>query len=168
MCVIIDTNSFHCVFDKSSQEHKEFEPILKWIIDGKGKIVYGGTKYIEELKQTPKYLKIVGQLNRISKVVRLSTESVDNYQNNIEKQLKHKDFDDPHLVAIAYISKCRIICSNDKRAYPFLDKKLFYPNNSPRPKIYSSYRNANLLSEKHIADVCLPCIKLDKYQKATI
>jgi len=162
MCIIIDTNTFSSVFDKDSLQHKEFSPVLSWLIEGEGKIVFGGTKYIGELKLAKKYLRFIGQLNRARKVVQLENKPIDEYQSVLEAIEKHKDFDDPHLVAISYISKCRLICSLDKRAFPFLSRKDFYPNNSPRPSIYCSKKNSNLLCRRYFADICNPCIKLNK------
>lgn len=164
MCIIIDTNTFTSVFDKESLYHNEFAPVLNWIIEGEGKIVFGGTKYNEELKLAKKYLRFIGQLNRSRKVIQLGNISIDAYQTILEAREKHKDFDDPHLVAISYISKCRLICSLDKRAFPFLTRKDFYPNNAPRPKIYSSKKNSTLLCRKYFADICNPCIKLSRQE----
>lgn len=162
MCIIIDTNTFNSVFDVTSPEHVQFAPVLEWIINGKGKIVYGGTKYKEELKQASKYLKIFGQFHRSRKVVTIDDASIDAYQKILEEKEKDKDFDDPHLVAICYISKCRIICTGDKRSFPFMARKDFYPNNSPRPKLYTKNKNADLLCDNLIAEICNPCVKLKK------
>lgn len=162
MCLIIDTNTFNSVFDKNNIHHDHFAPILNWIIEGEGKVIIGGTKYKNELKHAHKYLKIFGQLNRSRKLINLNDQIVDDYQKILEAMETHPDFDDPHLVAIAYTSRCKIICSLDKRAFPFLNRKDFYPNNSPRPKIYSSNKNINLLCRKYIANICEPCLKLNK------
>lgn len=164
MCIIIDTNTFTSVFDKASKNHADFAPVLSWFIDGEGKIVFGGTKYKEELKKASKFLRLFGQLARSRKIIQVSDDAVDDYQAALEKKEKHKDFDDPHLVAICYVSKCQLICSLDKRAYPFFNRKDFYPNNSPRPKIYSSKKNANLLCRKYFASICDPCKRLSKQE----
>ncbi len=42
MCIVIDTNAFHAVFNPISQKHGDFRPVLEWIVHGRGKIVYGG------------------------------------------------------------------------------------------------------------------------------
>ena len=162
MCIVIDTNTFNHVFDETSPKHAEFKAVLDWILNGKGKIVYGGSKYLGELKESNKYLKLFGQFNRIRKVVRVNDSEIDNYQKTLEKIENHKDFDDPHLVAICYISKCKLICTCDSRAMPFLNRKDFYPGNSPRPKLYTKAKNSNLLRDNMIADICTPCIKLNK------
>lgn len=162
MCIIIDTNTFRSVFDKSCKEHDDFYPVYDWILNKKGKIVYGGTKYKSELRLAYRFLRVFGQFSRMRKVVVLDDKPIDAYQEILEGLENHRDFDDPHLVAISYISKCRLICTNEKRALPFLARKDFYPNNSPRPKIYSKKTNANLLCDKYFAEVCEPCVRLNK------
>ncbi len=67
MCIIIDTNAFAPVFDRTSQNHAEFKPVLDWIVSGKGKIVYGGTKYKLELGKAYKYLKLFAEFKKINK-----------------------------------------------------------------------------------------------------
>lgn len=168
MCIIIDTNTFKSVFDQMSDDHKNFAPIFDWILNKKGKIVYGGTKYKSELKESYRFLKVFGQFARMRKVVEIDDHLIDAYQKELELLENHKDFDDPHLVAISYISKCRLICTNEKRALPYLSRKDFYPNNSPRPKIYTSSKNTNLLCDKYFADVCNPCIKLKKSESESL
>lgn len=168
MCIIIDTNTFNSVFDLTANNHQDFKPVFDWIISGDGKVVYGGTKYTQELVKAEKFRKLFIQLKNARKVVIIQEAKVDQYQATLEEALQHRNFDDPHLIAIAYISKCKLICSLDKRAYRFLNRKEFYPNNSPRPKIYSSRKNINLLSKENIAPICEPCIRLKKSQAATL
>ncbi|WP_189629843.1 hypothetical protein [Roseivirga thermotolerans] len=160
--MIIDTNTFKSVFDVEAQDHDDFAPVYNWIIEGEGKIVFGGTKYKDELRCAYRYLKVFNQFARMRKVITVDDKEVDDYQVKLEEIEKHKDFDDPHLVSICYISKCRIICTNEKRAIPFLARKDFYPKNSPRPKLYTSKRNSDLLCRKNMAEICMPCDKLKK------
>lgn len=164
MCIIIDTNTFKSVFDEESAKHDEFKPVYDWILEGEGKIVYGGTKYKEELKKVYRIVKVFGQFARMRKVIPIDDGEVDNYQKVLEELENHRDFDDPHLVSICYISKCRLVCTDEKRALPFIARKDFYPNNSPRPKIYTGKRNADLLCRKNMAEICMPCDKLKKVE----
>ncbi len=52
MCIIIDVNALNEVFNTDSVNHLEFKPVRDWIIEGKGKVLYGGTKYRDELMRT--------------------------------------------------------------------------------------------------------------------
>ena len=74
MCIIIDTNALASVFDVDSSNHENFKPVYDWIFNNKGKVVYGGTKYKEELKNSYRYLKLFGQLSRIRKTIEIDDD----------------------------------------------------------------------------------------------
>lgn len=46
------------------------------------------------------------------------------------------DFDDPHIIALLNVSKCKNILTDDKRAMPFIKEKCLY-DNSNIPKIHT-------------------------------
>lgn len=166
MCIIIDTNSLSCVFDKESDNHNDFEPVLNWIYNGKGKVIYGGSKYLDEIKK--KYLALFVQMRKAGKAIYINCDKVNEEEEVVNKMIKHPDYDDPHLVALLRISGCKLICSQDKRAYPYFRHSLFFSPSSKKPKIYSSKRNARLLTDTNIADVCLPCKVSSNIQKMTM
>lgn len=162
MCLIVDTNCLSAVFDKESENHENFEAVMEWIYNGKGKVVYGGSKYLKELK---KYLSIYLQLRKAGKAIYVDCDTVDAEEVNITNQLQHNDFDDQHLVALLRVSGCKIICSLDQRAYPFFRHNLFFSPAARRPKIYRSNGNSNLLCAENIADICKPCENTTNAQK---
>lgn len=167
MCIIIDVNALNEVFNTHSVNHQQFQPVRDWIIEGKGKVLYGGTKYRDELRRT-KYVKLFGQLKRARKAVQVDNQQIDQEQKRIEALVTDPDFDDPHLIAIICVSRCILICSKDKRSYPFLKDKRFYPKGYDRPKIYSNKRNSDLLVDVNIAEICQPSRKTTKKQRAII
>lgn len=156
MCIIIDTNVLANVFDNKSANHSDFKPVKDWIIDGKGKIVFGGTKYLKEIKG--KYLIFFLELKKAKKAVLINADLVDAEQHQIEKMIVNSDFDDPHLISLLRVSGCKLICSLDKRAYPFIRSKIFFSPSKKRPRIYSRLANLNLLSDPNIAEICKPCL----------
>jgi hypothetical protein len=162
MCIVIDANTFAPVFDTRNQRHDEFKPVHDWIFVGKGKIVYGGTKYKEELRRAARYLKIFIELQKARKVVEVNDQDVDAKQAELEELITHKDFDDPHLIAIVIVSGVKLICSDDARAYPFIKDNTLYPRNIDRPRIYSRSSNQDLLTDANIADICKPASKPPK------
>lgn len=162
MCIVIDTNCFASVFDADSQRHLEFKPVREWIISGRGKLVYGGTTYRGELTRAKKYLRLFTELKKAAKVVEVDSQQVDRIEQELRRRLSHPDFDDPHLVAIVIASGCRLICSDDVRAFPFLRQATLYPKHVQRPHIYSQASNKDLLQDKNIADICKPLIRLPK------
>jgi len=164
MCIVLDINTIPNIFNNESKEHAEFKPVRDWIIHKKGKIVYGGTKYSEELSKMRQYLKLFLLFERINKTVVIDTEAVDNIQAEVEAMIQHRDFDDPHLVAILKESGCKLVCSVDERAFPYLKHQLFFKGKD-RPKIYSSSRNKDLLCDANIAECCLPSHDTTNEQK---
>lgn len=154
MCLIIDACSIASVFDLSNKQHGEFKPVLNWITKGCGVIVYGGKKYKRELRDMSKYLGLLTELRKQGRVVELDDTLVDDEQKRVAAREKDNDFDDPHLIAMVVVAKCKIICTNDKRAHKFIRKKNLYPKGVCRPSIYSSSKNSNLLNKHNVVGVC--------------
>lgn len=154
MCIVIDANVFSSIFDGDAADHDEFRPVFNWIENGKGKIVYGGTKYKIELRAATKYLKLFAQLAIAGKTRELDSKAIDRKQEELERKINHRDFDDAHIIAIIIVSHCKLICSKDTRAYPFFQDKNLYPKNFFRPKIYSRSSHAHLLCDQNIAKCC--------------
>ena len=169
MCVIVDTNCFANVFSKTSERHKEFEPVLDWILNGKGKLIYGGTKYITELSKAPKYLRFINILKaKKNKVIVVDKEEVDEEQQRISALITDDDFDDPHLPAIVNVSRCRIICSSDTRSVKFVTDPKLYHNGVHPPVYYTGSRNEDLLCDQYIDDRYKPLNKLNKIEREAI
>lgn len=162
MCVIIDTNCFASVFDSNSAKHSEFSPVLDWILLGKGKLIYGGSKYIQELGKS-KYSKIIRLIShKTNKVVILDKSKVDEIQIQIEELITDPDFDDPHLPAMVIVSKCEIICTEDVRSVKFVTNSSLYPRGINTPKYYTGIRNKDLLCDKYINGIYKPLSKCAK------
>jgi len=168
MCIVIDVNTFGPVFLKSCEEHEEFEPVLDWIVSGKGKIVYGGSKYRKALERARRYLRIFLEFKKAGKVVEVDDERVNAQQEELENLIQHRNFDDPHIIAIVIVSGCRLVCSNDSRADQFIKMRNLYPNHVQRPKIYRGKSNSDLLCDQNIAKICEPCHRLPKHVVLTL
>ena len=170
MAIIIDTNCLSRVFNRKNVEFSEFEPVFNWIINGNGFIVYGGSKYIEELKKAKRYLGLFRILNDMGKVYKCpETEMIDELTDYYEKKYANEDFDDPHLPAIVIVTKCRLICSTDYRSIPYVTSSKMYPKRFVVPKYYQSRKDEKLLIESNI-DKRLKChrAKLNKKEKELI
>jgi hypothetical protein len=154
MCLIIDANTVPSVFDPEAQEHTQFIPVLDWITTGKGRIVYGGTKYRKELSLMGRYFRLLGQLSRQGRVIVLPTKPIDIYAAQLKARIPAKKFDDEHIVAIVANSGCRVVCTNDKASHPYLQRQDLYPKGIKRPKIYSAASHVKLCCDKNIVGVC--------------
>lgn len=162
MPIIIDTNCIPQVFSKSSVKHKDFEPVLNWILKGKGMMIFGGTKYKIEISKLKKYLTIIRYIKESGKIHEGNCELIDNYQQTVEKLNDDPDFDDPHLVAIAFVTKCKIICSEDSRSVKHVTNPKYYPANFKKPVYYKTANNSDLLCDKYVDDDLKPLIKINK------
>lgn len=171
MCLVIDMNAISVVFNPNSKNHDKFKPVLEWIVSGKGKMVCGGTKYWEELSTVRKYLRLFNELNKAGKVVKVDDASVDIKMDELMGLCNDSDFDDPHIVALLIVSKCKVVTSEDSRSYPYIKRREWYSKSKDIPKIYkkSSFSVAStILSDKNIAEICLPCLKLKKKQSESL
>lgn len=157
MCIVIDTNTLHLVFKKNTSQHIDFKPILSWIVYGKGKVVFGGTKYNVQLRRARSYLGVFAELDRAGKAVKLDDNHVDKIQHCIDQELP--DCNDTHLMAIIIVSKCKLLCTCDRTAIPNIKNPSYYPSDIKPPKIYCQSRNQNLLNDHNIAEICKPCVK---------
>lgn len=168
MCIVVDANTFASVFDSGSKQHPQFKPVLDWIVSGRGKIVFGGTTYFAELKKAAKFIGVLGEFKRQGKVCRISDKEVDAEEIKVAKLVRHKDFDDQHIVAILRTSACMLVCSGDKRAFPFFRHQTLFPNRTSRPRIYSNRSSAKLLADKNIAECCKPAVRLNRKNKGDL
>lgn len=150
MCIIIDACVLPLVF---KNEDPNFIPVYNWIFKGKGKMVFGGSKYSEELDRLSRYLNIIQELSRINKVVVVDKEAIDLCVKRLKKIEPKPDFDDPHIVAIVEESGCRVVCTTDGRSDKYLKDKRFYKK-SKKPSIYRTKYHSNLLVCKNIVSVC--------------
>lgn len=162
MPIIIDTNCVASLFTKSDVNHKEFEPVLEWILRGKGMMIMGGTKYKEEIAKLRKYLTIIRYIKEAGKIYEGDCDAIDKFQVEVEELSDDPDFDDPHLVAMVFVTKCKIICSVDDRSVKHVTDSKYYPSNFKKPVYYKSSRNVDLLCDKYVDDDLKPLVKINK------
>jgi hypothetical protein len=152
------------VFNKNNAQHEDFEPVLEWIFNGQGKIVYGGSKYFDEIT---KYLKLFKLLKSINKAVYIDNILVDDFTKNVSDIIIHRDFDDQHLVGLLIASGCKLVCTNDTTAIPYLQSRAFFTG-AKEPKIYHTKRNVSLLNPKYIASCCGSCHPTTNQQRGVM
>jgi hypothetical protein len=91
MCIVIDTNTLASVFVRSSAKHNEFKPVLDWIEFGRGQIVFGGTRYLQEIKG---YHKLFTELRRANKAIPVSNDRVDLETDRVGLLVQDPNFND--------------------------------------------------------------------------
>lgn len=168
MCIVLDANCFSKVFNSDNAEHAEFRPILAWIVEGDGCLVYGGTRYKAELAAARRYLGIFVELGKLGKVRQTDDAKVDARETAIQAFLNPAKHGDPHLPAIVCACGCRLVCTDDAKACALLKDRRCYPREVTVPSLYTSSRNSDLLCPKYIAEFCKPSVRLPKRSQKSV
>jgi hypothetical protein len=156
MCIIIDKNTLSNVFNRRDSDHSKFKPVLDWVLYGKGKFITGGSTYLSELRDSKKYVPILAEFSRKGKVKNFSNQEIDVFEEYVKTSLNDPRCDDPHLIALVAISKCRIICTKDMASYRYVQTPRFYKRRCKRPKFYTSSENSDLLIDQNLIKSCKP------------
>jgi hypothetical protein len=155
MCLVIDIDCLAMVFEKKAKFHDRFRPVLDWVRNGNGRMIYGGTKYNAELGRTRKFLGIVGELSKQRRTVKLPSDEVDRIAEGLKVQFPEPQFNDEHLAAIVIVSRCCVVCTNDSVAISYLKRTDLFPTGMGRPKIYRGHKShKDLCCDRHIVAVC--------------
>jgi len=157
MCLVIDADCLASVFKVKDKRHPLFKPVLDWISNGKGRMIYGGTKYNTELTKVTEVLPIVGELSRRRKTVRLSNALVDPIASALKARVLDPKFNDEHLAALVIASRCCVVCTDDNVAISYLRRPALFADYAGviRPSIYRGRKNHNkLCCDKHVVEIC--------------
>lgn len=156
MCLVIDTDCLSRVFDKTNRQHKGFAPVLDWISTGRGRMIYGGTKYNDELRRAAKFVPVVAELERKGRTVHMEDARVDGLAAAAKAAVPDAEFNDEHLVALVIASRCCVVCTKDNAAMAYLKRpELFRHEGVSRPKIYNGHRShQRLCCDDHIVESC--------------
>ena len=137
--MIVDANAIPCVFSSNNSKHTGYKPVLKWLLFGKAKLILGGKLYTEEIVRKQKsYINLLLELNKYNKIHFIDNNLVDSKEKEIKRNETNPDFDDPHIIALAILSKAKVICSDDSRSFKFIKKIKEYDTNSSVPRIYTT------------------------------
>lgn len=143
---VIDANTLCCVFDLQCRLSHEFSPFRDSLLKTRNtKVVYGGSKYNDELNKAYRYLRILGELRKKGKAELLDKQKVDHIEKTVIQKTNGQNFNDHHIIAIVIVGKCNIICSKDSNAYAFFKEKKLYPKGFKRPKIYNGLGSITVL-----------------------
>jgi|SRR5579872_2883589 len=153
MCALIDSCVLSKVFNRNDAEHKPFKAISRWISEGAGAIVYGGSTYAKQLG-TGRYLELFSKLRAAGRAFPVDGNAVDKRERLLKKMIPDKNFDDPHLIAIIGLSKCCILCTTDVRFRPYFKRKDLYPQGVKIPKVYTEKQGKDHCSNSAVVGSC--------------
>ncbi len=143
MCLIIDINIAQKVL--LTDNDPDFGLVHACLFIGKphnARLVYGGKKFLEEYSKNHSVTKIVAQLDRAGKALKIDDALV----NNEEEMIRISGLctsNDEHIIALARVSNVRLLCSHDIPLHSdFTDKNLL---DTPRGKVYQNTSHKDLL-----------------------
>jgi hypothetical protein len=137
MCVIIDANIIGLVF--SSPPQPDYIPLVKWLFSGDGVLVTGGLNE-EEITRCKAVRTTITNLKQAGKAFYVNIAEINNECELLKSKCRSND---PHVLALAKISKARTLCSNDEELHQDFKDLSIIPN--PRGKIYQSDKHQHLL-----------------------
>ena len=142
MCAIVDANAISEIFhlgssggkDARSEAGKQF---FEWLKTKPERLIIGGSKLKEELKIERLLIWMKG-VDQEGKFLKYDDDEVDQKARELLDQNACKS-DDEHIIALAQISKARLLYSHDEPLHEdFRDAKLI---NRPRGKIFPTGDN---------------------------
>ena len=156
MCVVIDTCCLAIVFDDGNRMHGAYAPVLQWL-SGKGRMIYGGSKYAAELRRAGRLLGVVTELSRQGKTIHVDDRKVDKIAGQLKARFPEPEFDDEHIAALVIASRCRVVCTDDRTAIAYLRRADVFGGYGGvgRPSIYRGLRrHRRLCCDRNIVGVC--------------
>jgi len=139
VCLIVDANLASAVFAGSPES--DFAPILDWLNERDGCLVYGG--YLAtELARMEKPRRYLLALLRAGRARQVPDEQVAEEQATVSATGLCRS-NDPHVVALARVSGARTLCTHDRDLQrDFRNPQLL---SKPRGSIYQRQDHARLL-----------------------
>jgi hypothetical protein len=110
MCLIVDANNFSRVL--SPRPCRDLEPIKDALFRKRARAIYGGELAREYLK-VGSLLRLLQELDRQGVFRRVPDAVVDRMTERV-RQEGHCISNDQHIIALARISRVRLLCTNDK------------------------------------------------------
>ncbi len=140
MCMIVDTNQLGKLLVQPEDE--DTAPVHKWLRKGRGRIVYStGGKFEQEIVRTMR--DRLREYSRNGRARLVPAEDVARMEQSLRDDPRRRS-DDPHIIALARVSRARLLYSGDKDLIKdFTSRDII---KGPRGKVYSGSRNAGLLT----------------------
>ncbi len=140
MPLIIDNDVIGKVF---IQNNDDYLPVKNALINYRNIMVYGG-KLLREYILSLKIRRILIRYDQSGRARKYSDTDTDK-ETIIIKKLQLCKSNDEHIIALARISRARVLCSGDKDLHA--DFKNKYLIDSPRGKIYQNLKHLDVLKD---------------------
>ena len=141
MCIIVDTNKLGGFLADPPDD--DSRPIREWLDRGVGSIVYSTDgRFAQEIQGRARI-----RLENYVRAGRAKLIPGSRFADDERDLEAHPDLrsDDAHVLALAKVAGVRLLYTADRNLISDFKDKNFI--NRPRGKVYSSVRNANLLTD---------------------
>jgi hypothetical protein len=136
MCIIVDANVGHEFYPLSD----DARVVYRWLQDGNGVIVVGG-RVRRELFNTG-FRRIVRTLQLAGRLFQCDDAQVDAQETKVGHEFELRS-DDPHVIALARVSRARVLFSRDQDLHAdFCNGQIL---NKPRGRVYQNRSHEHLL-----------------------
>ena len=136
MCAILDANVSHEVFGRHQTEAGRV--FFRWLNERHGRLAVGGKARRELAKNATAGRWLVEGI-RAGRVQAQNDDEVDRLSGELEDACRS---DDPHIIALAQVSRARLLYSNDQPLHQdFGNKDLV---DRPRGKVFSTQGSPHL------------------------
>jgi len=138
MCLIIDANVVHKIFPEPTAD---FAPVHKAVVGGRARIVYGG-ELTREYQQMRHFHRLLLRLDQQGGARQVADSEVDAETARLHDAGLCAS-DDQHIVALARVSRVRLLCSEDDAlTTDFRNPALL---SHPRGSVYRRASHAHLI-----------------------
>jgi rRNA-processing protein FCF1 len=135
MCIIVDANCIH----ELAAPTNDGKPILKWLLTGKGGLIVGGL--LKDELDRGGLRATLAELNRAGKLHTLDDSKLSEVSGRLKKDGRCRS-NDPHVIAVAIVSGCRLIFTKDKKLHKDVKNRKIL---NPTASIYKSRKHHHLL-----------------------
>jgi len=141
VCLIIDANVVHRIFPSPSEDHR---PIRDALANRAATLVYGG-ELKREYSRINWFRPFLRRLDQTGAAKIVPDSEVDAKSEALQVAGGYLS-DDPHILALALITKVRLLCSEDNNlTMDFTNRDII---NTPRGNVYRRAKHAHLI-RKH-------------------
>lgn len=158
MCIILDANRFSDAL--TSPPDPRYEPIIRWILNGDGLLVFGGTRYYKEIDGHAAARKFFADRFRAGQAYFVPHDDVD-AEEAVVMRLGECTSDDEHVIALARVAGARTLCTEDVALMADFKNVKLVPK--PRGRVYRLAAHARLL--QHDAGCRRPPETRNRYPK---
>lgn len=139
MSLIIDANCAVAAFSEPAST--DFAPLIRALTEGRATLVVGG-RLRQEYSRLGQVARMFRILNQAGRALSIADHEVDTEEAKVLAAFQLAS-DDPHILALARVSRARLLCSKDQALHAdFTNPKII---NKPRGSVYQDASHEPLI-----------------------